>query len=61
MKKFISIAVAFLIWAGIFFGQIAFGVTWPVVMLTMFFVALPLSGWVARKLTGVDPYRLLIP
>ncbi len=59
MKKVASVVLAFLVWALIFYGQIAYGVSWAIVMLTMFFVGLPLSGWVARRATGIDPYDLL--
>ncbi|WP_304350823.1 hypothetical protein [Comamonas testosteroni] len=55
----ISICIAFLVWAAIFFTQAAFGISYVWIMLTMFCISLPLSGWVARLITGVDPYKAL--
>ena len=56
-----SLLIAFLVWGAIFFAQAANSVDWLWIMLTMFFVGFPVSAWVARKATGVDPYRLLFP
>lgn len=61
MKKATAFLVAFLVWSAIFFGQIAYSVDWLWIMLTMFFVGYPLSAIVAKKLTGIDPYKLMLP
>lgn len=58
MRKFTSLLIAFLVWGAIFFAQAANSVDWLWMMLTMFFVGFPVSAWVARTATGIDPYRL---
>lgn len=58
-KRTISVSIAFVLWAAVFFTQAAFDVPYVLIMLTMFFVSLPASGWIARMLTGVDPYKAM--
>lgn len=57
MRKAASAFVSFSIWAAIFVGEAALRVPYFWIMVTTFFVGLPVSGWMARKVTGVDPYE----
>jgi len=61
MKKAASFLISFLVWATIFFVQVAYSVDWLWIMPTMFFVGYPLSAFVAKKITGIDPYKLMLP
>ncbi|HED2503809.1 TPA: hypothetical protein R4Y87_004718 [Serratia marcescens] len=55
-KSALSIGIAFLVWAVIFFTQAGLGVGVAWLLATMFFISLPLSGWIARQVTGINPY-----
>lgn len=61
MKKVLSILIAFLAWGAIFFGQVAYSVDWIWIMLSMFFIGYPLSAFIAEKITGIDPYKMMLP
>lgn len=57
--KYISISIAFLVWAAVFFNQAVFGISFGWILLTMFVVSLPVGGWIAHRITGVNPYEAL--
>lgn len=61
MKTFLSIAISFAVWMAIFFIEVWIGLTPFWGMVSTFFIGIPLSRWVARKLTGVDPVLALFP
>ncbi|MDN0082377.1 hypothetical protein QU487_06370 [Crenobacter sp. SG2305] len=61
MKTFFSIAVSFAAWMGLFFIEVWMGLTPVWGTLFSFFIAIPLSRWVARKVTGIDPVLALFP
>lgn len=55
-KSALSISIAFLVWAVIFFTQTGLGVGVAWLLAPMFFISLPLSGCIARQVTGINPY-----
>ena len=59
-RKLASLAIAFAVWSAIFVAQAVYSVGWGWIMLTMFFVGYPLSAWIARKITGIDPYKMML-
>lgn len=58
-KSTLSICIAFLVWAAIFFTQSALGLGFVWILATTFFISLPVSGWIARQVTGVNPYNAM--
>jgi hypothetical protein len=59
MRNFLSYAISFFIFLGVFVTQALFAVNYFLILLTLFIIALPLGRWLARRITSVDPLLLL--